>query len=182
MIELKKFTSLLLMLSILSLSGNLFAKEKRGANIAIYKIRIDEEKLKMKGTPWETAMPDIKGELIVVKQNSLLLLERESGADMSVDIGDIRIIRIEKKSKAWKYGLVIGGGVGLIAGIASIGEVHGFFATFIESLIFIGLPVTGIVAIIAGKDKTIQFEGKSDSEIKEILEKLRKKARIKNSQ
>ena len=38
----KKFISLFLVFSILLLSGNLFAKEKRGANIAIYKIKIGD--------------------------------------------------------------------------------------------------------------------------------------------
>ena len=42
--------------------------------------------------------------------------------------------------------------------------------------------IAGIVAIIKGRDKTIQIEGKSDSEIQEILENLRKKARIQNYQ
>ena len=38
----------------------------------------------------------------------------------------------------------------------------------------VGLPV----ALIVGRDKTIQIEGMTDSEIKEALEGLRKKARI----
>ncbi len=58
----KKFISLFLVLSILLLSGNMFAKEKRGANVEIYKTKIE---LKMKGTPWEksASKPDLRGEL-----------------------------------------------------------------------------------------------------------------------
>jgi len=41
----------------------------------------------------------IEGELITVKPNSLLLLDTE-GKDVSIDIGDIKVIRIVKKSKA----------------------------------------------------------------------------------
>lgn len=162
----KKFIALFLVFSLLALSANLYAKEKRGAKLIITK----------------TDGQQVKGELIAVKENSLLLLDSESGADVSIDIADIRIIRIVKKSKKWKYGLAVGGGVGLIAGIASIGEVHGFFATFIDSLIWFGLPVVGIVAIIEGRDKTILIKGRPDTEVKEALEELRKKARIPNYQ
>ena len=36
------------------------------------------------------------------------------------------------------------------------------------------------IGALIGRDKKIKIEGKSDSEIKEILEKLRKKARVQN--
>ena len=161
----KKFIALFLAFCLVMLSANLYAKERRGATLIITK--------KDGG--------QIKGELIVVKvkQNSLLILDTE-GKDESVDIADIKVIRTAKKSKAWKYGLVAGGGVGLIGGILIPEEEHGFFATFTESIILIGLPVAGIVAIIEGRDKTIQIEGMTDSEIKEALDKLRKKARIRD--
>jgi len=42
--------------------------------------------------------------------------------------------------------------------------------------------VGGIVGAILSKSKTIQIEGKSDLEIKEILEKLRRQARVTNAQ
>ncbi|MFB0564675.1 MAG: hypothetical protein ACETWK_03250 [Candidatus Aminicenantaceae bacterium] len=166
----KKFIALFLVFSLLALSANLYAKEKRGAKLIIIK----------------TDGQQIKGELIAVKENSLLLLDSESGADVTVNINEIYFIRIVKKKKAWKYSLVAGGGVGLIEVIASIGEVHGFFSTFIdpfiESFIFIGLPVAGIVAIIEGRDKTIRIKGRPDTDVKEALEELRKKARIPNYQ
>ncbi|GAH85785.1 unnamed protein product [marine sediment metagenome] len=44
----------------------------------------------------------IAGELITVKPNSLLLLNTE-GWDVSVGIADIKIIRVMKKSKVWRY-------------------------------------------------------------------------------
>jgi hypothetical protein len=43
----------------------------------------------------------------------------------------------------------------------------------------VGILLGGIVGAFAGADKTIQIEGMSDSEIQEILKKLRKKARIR---
>jgi len=72
----------------------------------------------------------------------------------------------------------------LIGGVGQIGaEVHGFIPSFIDGLIFFALPGALIGAIIgaaAGKDKIIQIEGMTDLEIQEALDKLRKKARIRN--
>ena len=157
----KKFIALFLVFSILAISSNLYAKERRGADLVITKKDSQQ----------------VKGELIAVKENSLLLLDSESGADVSIDIADIRIIRIVKKGAL--YGLLVGVGSGLAAGISSeINEEDPFLTAFLVYGILIGLPV----ALIAGKDKTIQIEGNSDSEIKEALEYLRKKARVTNFQ
>jgi len=155
--EMKKSIALFLVFSLVALSGNLYAKEKRGAKLIITK----------------TDGQQIEGELITVKPNSLLLLDTE-GKDVSIDIADIRIIRIVKKGLL--CGLLVGGGIGLIEGIT--GGEDPFLDHFLDSIILIGIPV----ALIAGKDKKIQIEGKSDSEIKEVLEKLRKKARVRNFQ
>lgn len=46
----------------------------------------------------------------------------------------------------------------------------------------IGALLGGLIGAFAGTDETIRIEGKSDSGIQEILEKLRKKARVKNYQ
>jgi ABC-type lipoprotein release transport system permease subunit len=40
--------------------------------------------------------------------------------------------------------------------------------------------VGAIIGAVAGTDKTIQLEGMTDSEIQETLDKLRKKARIRD--
>ncbi|KPL05150.1 MAG: hypothetical protein AMJ73_02005 [candidate division Zixibacteria bacterium SM1_73] len=180
----KKFISLFLVFSILALSGNLFAKEKRGANIAIYTVGVGEIKPKMEGTPWETIRPEIRGELIAVNQNSLLLLERNSGTDVTVDISEIKAVRIIKKSKAL-VGLFIGGLVGAGFGLLTYSESNffdfGASGNAAGGAILFGLPGLVIGAVL-GTDKTIKFEGKSNSEIQEILETLRKKARIKNAQ
>jgi len=151
------------------LSANLYAKERRGAILII--IKKDGEQ--------------IEGELIVVKKNSLLLFV---GKDVSIDIEDIKIIRIVKKSKVLKgmgIGLLIGAGGGAILGYAQ-GDDYGTMAMTAEGKAlafgmafgFLGL-LTGLgFGAAAGTDKTIQLEGMTDSEIKEALEKLRKKARI----
>ena len=127
----------------------------------------------------------VGGELIAVKENSLLLLERDSGADVTIDIKDIRVIKIIKKSKA---------GVGLLAG-GAIGAFFGYLTkapkTESEGLFFpwnaTGGGILGgllglVTGAVAGTDETIQIEAMPDSEIQKILEKLRKKARVTNFQ
>ncbi len=68
----KKFISLFLVFSILTLSIPLTAKERKGADLIIQKIDGQQ----------------VRGEFIAVKENSLLLLDRDTGADVTVDIED----------------------------------------------------------------------------------------------
>ena len=166
----RKAISLFLVFSMLLLSGNMFAKERKGADVIIQK----------------TDGTQVRGELIAVKQTSLLLLERESGADVTV-------ITIAKKWNAGN-GFLIGSIVGAVsgAGFAAymmanpiFGESEFLVGAFIGTTLFSGLVVGGIGILISGlssKDKIIQFEGMSDLEIQEILEKLRNKARVRNAQ
>ena len=163
----QKFIALFLVFSLMTLSANLYAKGRRGAILII---------TKKNGHQTE-------GELITVKPNSLLLLSI-TGRDMSVGIADIKVIRIVKKSKVGKgllYGLLIGGGGGVLLGF--------IFPTYIDEYnwgpFFYGilgggggLLLGGLIGATEGRDKTIQIEGISDLEIKEVLEKLHKKARI----
>ena len=173
----KKFISLFLVFSLMMLSVNLYAKEKRGAKLIITK---KDGQL-------------IEGELITVKPNSLLLLNTE-GKDVSVDIEEIKVIRVVKKSK-----LLLGAGIGFLCG-AVIGALIGLAEgedpavggvpppLSVEDKVlgygfyigFSGAVIGGIGGAIAGTDKTIQIEGMTDSEIQEALDKLRKKARIRD--
>lgn len=170
----KKLLSLFLAFSLMMLSANLYAKERRGAKLIVTKKDGQQ----------------IKGELITVKPNSLLLLNTE-GKDESVDIADIKVIRIKKKSKAGTgalYGLLIGGGGGALLGIGIApnldqGETSALVAAIFFGAVFGagGALIGGIVGAGAGKDKTIHFEGMTDfHEFREALEYLRKKARIRD--
>ena len=181
----KKFISLFLVFSIMMLSVNLYAKERRGAKLLITKKDGQQ----------------IKGELITVKPNSLLLLDAE-GKDVPVDIEDIRVIKIVRKSRA-STGFAVGAMVGVLISIATyrkhvpasdpkpdlFSPLREIARTIIEPIVIparitvsfglIGL-VIGAVAGVAGIDKKIQIEGMTDSEIQETLDKLRKKARIRD--
>ncbi len=181
----RKVISVILVFSILLLSGNLFAKERKGAGLIIQK----------------TDGQQVRGELIAVKQTSLLLLERESGADVTVDVSEIKVVRIVKKSKAG-VGLLAGGVIGAFVGYQAYlkpvprpylkGWESAIYHSFSNSMdtgpgVFavvggaLGVLIGLGLGAVEGTDKTFQFEGMSDSEIKEILEKLRKKARVRNA-
>ena len=173
-----KLVSLFLVFFLLTLSGNLYAKERRGAKLQI---------TKKNGI-------QIAGELITVKPNSLLLLNTE-GWDASVGIADIKVITIVKKSKIGKgilYGLLIGGGTGALVGFMGGDDPPGSWPLYWSltagekaawgGILFgsLGLLIGGVAGAVSGTDKTIQLEGMSDSEIQETMDKLRKKARIRD--
>jgi len=141
----------------------------------------------------------IEGELITVKENSLLLLNTE-GKDVSIDIADIRVIRIVKKSKVWTgagSGLLIGGinGILLIPAFKALAGEDFILDSLIENIEehthslavayiliggAVGLLIGGIFGAVAGIDNTILLEGRHPSSIESILIKLRKKARIRD--
>ena len=167
----KKLISLFLVFSILALSANLYAKERRGAKLIVTKKDGQQ----------------IEGELITVKPNSLLLLDTE-GKDVSVDIADIKVITIVKKSKVWQgvgIGFSIGASGGALLGATTdVGfDDDGRFSWILFWGVIFGVPcalIGGILGDLASTDKTIHFEGMTDLEIQETLDKLRKKARIRD--
>ena len=162
----KRFGNLVatvLALLILVLPGALSARERRGANLVIT----------LKDGHFVT------GELIAVKPDSLLLLAEK---DESVDLAGIRSIRIVRKSKAR-----LGGVYGILAGTL-IGGIEVALEGGARVEIGLGIVFGGIlggivglgVGAIAGTDKTIQLEGKSESEVRKALAYLRKKSRIRD--
>ena len=149
---------------------NLEAGQKPGAKLVIQK----------------TDGQQVRGELIAVKQNSLVLMERDSGADVTVDVADIKIISIVKKSQAMLLGctgFIPGAIFGLLYAEAWYSETGA--TNYAECILLFGAIATipgALIGFLIGKDKTIQIEGKSEAEIKKILEDLRKKARVPDFQ
>jgi hypothetical protein len=166
----KKLISLFLIFSLVMLSTNLYAKERRGAKLIVTKLDGQQ----------------IRGELITVKPNSLLLLDTE-GKDVSVDIEEIKGITILKESKAWTgalSGLIIGGVMGALLGTTTP-PIDDWNESRWQKfwVILIALPsalIGGLIGAGVGRDETIQIEGMADLEIQETLDKLRKKARIRD--
>ncbi len=191
----KKFISLFLVFSLVTINCATFGigggkRERRGAKLIIQRIGDQVKETGLEDTPWETsAMMGIRGELIAVKPNSLLLLDTE-GKDVSIDIVNIKVIRVVKKSK-----VLFGAGLGAVICIGGWGLAGAILAgdepPACDSALEFGLmmgacfsPIAallgGIIGGVAGTDKTIHFEGMTDSEVREALEKLRKKARIRD--
>jgi len=181
----KKFIVLFLVFSVISLYGNLYANERRGAELVIQKI--DGQQL--------------KGELIAVKKDSLLLKESKSGVDVSVDVKDIRVITIKKKSKA-----LLGAGLGLLAGIG-LGAVYGnakepegtdspgaykYYGAIVGAPLglLLGLAIGGAIGgdekLEIGLYEQKKVNGKSQLvrkyDLEEALKKLRSLARVPNFQ
>jgi hypothetical protein len=172
----KKLTALFLVFSLLTI--NCFPK-RRGINLNV---------TKADGQP-------IKGELIAVKENSLLLLEKEAGVDVSINISDVKIITVKGLTTGMRLAAPIAlAAAGSIAGLAVWLGVSLFGLLYItaeegkmeqdrKNAIKYGafiLGSLGLVVAITATDKTIQIEGMTDLEIQETLNKLRKKARVRD--
>jgi len=146
-----KFILLFLIFSLLVLSVNLYAKERRGATLIIQRKSDQIKKIRLEGTPWETSViTGISGELIAVKPNSLLLLNAE-GKDVSVGIADIKIIKIVKKSNVGKgalTGSLIGGGLGVLVGGALSLELKEDVGDTLLAMVFFGGNFCSPVCII----------------------------------
>jgi hypothetical protein len=123
--------------SVFVCSGNLAAKERRGVEVVIQTQNGQQ----------------VRGELIVVKQNSLLLLDSRSGADVSVDIVNIVLVKIVKKSKAGQgalFGFLAGAGLGAINAAADkVNREEDPWQNFWESTFdvaaFVFLVLTGTI-------------------------------------
>ena len=185
----KKFISLFLVFSLLFINcAYLNTVEEKREKILMEK----KEKRKLGAKLWIQKKDGklIQGELIAVKQTSLLLLESKSAEDVSIDIRDINIITVENwKSGFWKgasIGALIGAGSGaLIAIVGMIASNNWEWAGIIGVFAGCGVPVGFIIGGIAGtsstaKYKEIQIAVMSQNEIERILKKLRRRARIKD--
>ena len=180
----KKFTALLLIFSLMAISCATMTTQRQK--------RFESSKERKQGAKLIVTKLDgqlIEGELITVKPNSLLLLDTE-GKDVSVDIGDIRVITIVKKSQVvWGalggllggalFGAFMLGMIGLIVK-ASWGETLSLMVEHGWPFAPLFAIVGGIAGAVEGIDKTILVEGMTDLKIQKTLDKLRKKARIRD--
>jgi hypothetical protein len=105
----QKLMSLFLIISLLILPITLIANERRGADLIIKK----------------TNDQQVRGELIAIKENSLLLKEHDSGVDVTAVVNEITTVTIVKKSKAG-WGLLGGMAIGGIFGLLKDMSIDGF--------------------------------------------------------
>ncbi len=164
-----KRISFFLIMTLVMLSTSITAQERQGAELIIQK---KNGQL-------------IKGELISVEQQSLLLLISEGG-NISVTIEEIDHIIFKKRAKVFK-----GMGIGFLTG-ANFGSVFVspiFFDSYDDlqwsGTILIGAGFVGVLGALAGgiweliseMDKKIDVKGKSDSMKNEIIQRLRSHSR-----
>jgi hypothetical protein len=168
----KKYITLFLVISIVALSVNLRAKEKRGAELVV---------VKKNGS-------SVRGELVAAKKDALLLNLPYSSITFSVAISDITTITAGDRSYAGAgahTGFLIAGFLGAVEASTCSGWGCGEAEIIVGSAILHGLLGGligyGIGGLFTGKESYV-FEDKTESEIQEILQKLRKKARVRNYQ
>jgi hypothetical protein len=163
-----KLIASVLFVSFLVLPADLSAKEKRGANLIV--TRLDGSQL--------------SGELIAVKRDSLLLLS--NGRDESIDLADIKIVRMIKKSRSGKgalYGFAAGAGSGAILGLILDMPLEDDYplALIVASGAFLGAigALSGLlVGSMAGVDSSFTVAGKPETVVNEYWDKLRTHARV----
>jgi len=170
----KKIMTLIIGVSLLFPSGALFAQERQGVQLEITK----------------TDGTKINGELIAVKQDSTLLLESSllessSGIGGSIDVSEVKIIKIVKGSNTMAgmfLGLLVGGAAGVAIGNASYSRGFVSRGVYAEIGGLIGGLLGGLLGAGIGNsihnDETFRIEGKSQEQIKAVLEKLRTQARF----
>lgn len=156
----KKFLSLFLVFSLMMLSVNLYAKERREVNLKI----------------WKKDGRLITGELIAARENSLLVLDTE-GKDINIEIHDITFIGIKRKSKALK-GFALG--TLIYASLAILFRNYHSLGNLIWSSAVVGGSIGVLSREFSPKYKIINLVGKSPEKFKETLDKLRKKARVRD--
>ncbi len=131
----------------------------------------------------------VQGELIAVKKTSLLLLESESGFDVSINVTEAEIVHILKGPKTG-LGAISGLLVGGLVGAAAAGKSSdcGQCPSSSSRSLVGGALVGGVGAILGaligsatgGSNEIIILKGLPPEELNARLEKLRSKARMKN--
>ncbi|MFC2168087.1 hypothetical protein ACFLRW_03810 [Acidobacteriota bacterium] len=170
-----KTVVLILVFSLLMLSGNSTAAIRKGVKLVIQ----------------TTDGQEVVGELVTVKSDSLLILNAETEADTTVNLNDIDVITVDNKSLAFELGM---GGF-LLAGAARLSlhsavekdsaNTEGATEHQVQEVFFIGAAggAVGVIAgLLAGMNKTIHIQGESEADIQNAMEKLSKKARVKGIQ
>ena len=166
----KKFVSLLLVFSLVALSGNSMAQSWKEVQVR------EGAKLRIQKNDGQKTM----GELISVTKDTLLLSYAEANADVSekILIKEVKTITIVTKSRGLQVGVY-----GVLAGIL-YGSVTRNPYTYEDrsQKQWLAGALGGVAGValgtVLGMNKRIQIQGKSDAEIQKTLEKLSKNALV----
>jgi hypothetical protein len=137
-----------------------------------------------KGSTVEVTMADgrvVKGELLAVKSNALLVYDRDAGRGESLDLLQVAQVKVLKKSKLL-LGLAIGLGAGL--GFCAVNgfEDHtdeGMRSNFFKVMSLAGL-CGGLLGACAGLSDKFSPAGSTPQDLQRNLERLKRYAREKD--
>jgi len=135
--------------------------------------------------------PPASGELLAVREDSLILMDSISKVGLTIDFNDIKSVQIIRKSQVL-LGMLGGFAVGLAISSATkhqypytgddlISSELNAVVHFAAAATAITLGATAVGVLIGGAigtDKTIIVRGYSPLEVKNILWKLRSKAKM----
>ena len=163
-----------LVASFVLLCPDLAAKEKRGS------------KLEVTCREGRRVSRRVVGELIAVRTDSLLLVQEYSEFDLSIAIADITRIKVIKKPSARKWGTYMSL-LGLCGGVLRGYSLRDDEEWWPLASIYLGagfavggFAVGALAGHLASKGETFEFVGRSESEIKGMLDRLRKMARVRD--
>lgn len=168
----RKAGILVLVLCLAVVPASLAAKKRRGADTIV-------------------AMTNgraVRGELIAVKKDSLVLLTSYSNVDEALSVSEVRSVKIARKSNTLNgviTGLLVGGGLGALIG-SEIGKYRGGLLDFSTAFTVGGGLLGGLVGggsggLIGSHIKEWEIygiEGKTPEGIRMTLDRLRPKARV----
>ena len=169
----RKFSALFGVLLLATVSSHLLAKERRGADSIIVK----------------KSAQTVRGELIAVKDHSILILDSVTKSDISVEITDMLSlsVKVANKKSPWPtaaLGFLALGGLGALVG-RELGKSEGSLIDFETAFTIGGAAIGGIVGGGGGylsakkkRQEVYNFQGKSPEEILTILARLRTYARV----
>lgn len=170
----ERLIALILVFSLVALSGNVMAAERKGVRLVIQK----------------TDGQEVIGELITVKRDALLILDAETKTDTTVNLNIIDVIKVDNKNLMFELGVggfLLAGATRLSLHSALERDLEGEEATEhqVQSVWkwgAIGAGVGVLAGAVFGLDKLIPIQGESEANIQSALEKLSKKARVKGIQ
>ena len=156
-------------------SAGSFCDEKRGANIVVNLID----------------RPPASGELLAVKEDSLILMDPNLKTGLTIDFKDIKSVQIIRNSQVmlgliggFLAGSIVSSGIKEPVQMTGNDWISGYTNASANSAMTktaISLGMTAVGALLGGAmgaDKMILIRGKSPLEVKNILWKLRSKARM----
>jgi hypothetical protein len=163
------FKALLFAAGLVVLAPGLAAKERRGHNVIVAK----------------TDGTTCSGELLAVKGADLLIMERTTLAGITVNLADVRAVKVVKDSKFLKglvMGLVIGAPVGALLGLAAHPKGYWLYGSIDQAMravggatLFggVGALIGGTAGGLSGIDKDIKVEPSSPTRLAEVARQLR---------